>query len=210
MTIHRMFPAAVGVVAAAFAATLFGCADAGGLDRGGADPGAGAERSEALLPLPEQAPFQCAGFGNVACPGGGGGEASYLCADDWRDDCDPSAGGADCPGLCLTETVRYCGGPLDPPCGAEEVCVPDPSVLCVPPADGPPSCSVGVCALADPAGDCGPMPPCAAPPPGCNYEGGGCVNGSWTCGTLVCDCSEFPPPPPVEGPPSDEDPPCHG
>jgi len=33
----------------------------------------------------------------------------------------------------------------------------------------------------------GPMPSCAAPPPGCNYEGGGCVNGQWTCGKLVCD-----------------------
>jgi hypothetical protein len=33
----------------------------------------------------------------------------------------------------------------------------------------------------------GPMPPCAAPPPGCDYVGGGCVNGSWTCGKLVCN-----------------------
>jgi hypothetical protein len=33
----------------------------------------------------------------------------------------------------------------------------------------------------------GGPPPCAAPPDGCNYEGGGCVGGKWTCGTLVCD-----------------------
>jgi hypothetical protein len=32
----------------------------------------------------------------------------------------------------------------------------------------------------------GPVPSCAAPPPGCNYQGLGCVNGSYTCGTLVC------------------------
>jgi hypothetical protein len=29
-------------------------------------------------------------------------------------------------------------------------------------------------------------PPCAPPPAGCDYVGGGCVNGSWTCGELVC------------------------
>jgi hypothetical protein len=36
----------------------------------------------------------------------------------------------------------------------------------------------------------GPIPDCAAPPPGCNYINGGCVNGQWTCGTLSCDGSE--------------------
>lgn len=33
----------------------------------------------------------------------------------------------------------------------------------------------------------GPIIDCAAPPPGCNYVGGGCVDGRWTCGGLVCD-----------------------
>lgn len=33
----------------------------------------------------------------------------------------------------------------------------------------------------------GPIPSCAAPPPGCNYEGGGCAAGHYTCGHLVCD-----------------------
>ena len=32
----------------------------------------------------------------------------------------------------------------------------------------------------------GPIIDCAAPPMGCNYHGGGCVNGSWTCGHLAC------------------------
>jgi hypothetical protein len=32
----------------------------------------------------------------------------------------------------------------------------------------------------------GPVPPCAPPPPGCDYQGSGCVDGQWTCGTLVC------------------------
>lgn len=33
----------------------------------------------------------------------------------------------------------------------------------------------------------GPIIDCAAPPSGCSYQGGGCVNGAWTCGSLVCD-----------------------
>jgi len=39
----------------------------------------------------------------------------------------------------------------------------------------------------------GPIIDCAAPPEGCNYEGGGCVKGNWTCGTLVCgeSCDGF-------------------
>lgn len=37
----------------------------------------------------------------------------------------------------------------------------------------------------------GPIPDCAAPPPGCNYINGGCVNGQWTCGTLSCDGSQL-------------------
>ena len=32
----------------------------------------------------------------------------------------------------------------------------------------------------------GPPIPCAPPPPDCHYEGLGCVNGNWTCGTLAC------------------------
>jgi hypothetical protein len=43
----------------------------------------------------------------------------------------------------------------------------------------------------EPAGEecTGPIIDCAAPPDGCNYVGGGCVDGSWTCGRLVCDGS---------------------
>lgn len=33
----------------------------------------------------------------------------------------------------------------------------------------------------------GPIIDCAAPPPGCDYVGGGCRDGGWTCGTLVCE-----------------------
>jgi hypothetical protein len=38
----------------------------------------------------------------------------------------------------------------------------------------------------------GPIPMCAAPPPNCNYQGGGCVAGRYTCGRLVCDGTPFP------------------
>lgn len=138
----------------------------------------------AVPPPPEPPPFQCAGFTSAACPGAGDPEPQYLCADDWRDECDPEGGGSDCPGLCVGEAVQLCGGPADLPCGAGEVCVARPGLLCVPPADGPPACSRGICVLAD---DCGPPPPCPAPPPECHYEGDGCAEGQWSCGTLVCD-----------------------
>ena len=65
-------------------------------------------------------------------------------------------------------------------------------------------CQTGTCTvIGDPS--CGPCkepsPPCAAPPLGCDYQGGGCVNGQWTCGTLVCESqcasvNDCPPPPP--------------
>jgi hypothetical protein len=38
----------------------------------------------------------------------------------------------------------------------------------------------------------GPIPDCAAAPPGCGYEGFGCVNGSYTCGSLVCTGPRIP------------------
>jgi hypothetical protein len=55
----------------------------------------------------EPGPF-CGGIAGIPCPGAG------QCVDDWRDDCDPNNGGADCGGvctcsgaavLCLTGTV---------------------------------------------------------------------------------------------------------
>jgi hypothetical protein len=39
-------------------------------------------------------PMVCGGIAAIQCPLG------TACADDTRDDCDPSAGGADCSGLC--------------------------------------------------------------------------------------------------------------
>jgi hypothetical protein len=41
----------------------------------------------------EAGPF-CGGIAAIRCPGAG------SCVDDWRDDCDPAHGGADCGGVC--------------------------------------------------------------------------------------------------------------
>ncbi|HEU4410081.1 MAG TPA: hypothetical protein VFS43_32805 [Polyangiaceae bacterium] len=218
----------VFLAALAAAAIASGCA-AGEGPAGAAAFGGAVENAQAAVPPPDPLPFQCAGFTSAACPGGKGDEPTYLCADDWRDDCDPQGGGADCPGLCVGEAVQHCGGPADPPCGAGEVCVADPSLPCAPPSDAEPACSLGVCVRAacdpdQPCGDadtcvggllypttcgpnncdapigpcgpwdeCGPPPPCPAPPLECHYEGGGCAGGQWSCGELVCD--ELPPSP---------------
>jgi hypothetical protein len=219
----------ITMVALGGAALGVGCAASeGGADGsafGEARAGVRGARSASAL----REPFQCAGAGNVACPGSGSPEPQYLCTDDWRDECELGAG-FECSGLCVGEAVQLCGGPNDLPCGPREVCVPDPSLPCAPPAEEPPACSVGVCVLAacdpelpcgdaltcvdgwlypttcgpsncdapiglcDPWEECGPPPPCAAPPLECRYEGGGCINGAWTCGTLVCDD----PPPPTD------------
>ncbi len=57
-----------------------------------------------------------------------------------------------------------------------------PADTCIEDAQGNGSCV--------PVAECtGPIIDCARPPEGCNYVGGGCVNGNWTCGRLVCDGS---------------------
>jgi hypothetical protein len=48
-----------------------------------------------------------------------------------------------------------------------------------------PTCGAVVCDV-DPGVCTGPIPDCAAPPLGCDYVDGGCVNGEWTCGRLEC------------------------
>ena len=46
----------------------------------------------------EPGPF-CGGIAGIPCPGAG------QCVDDWRDDCDPNNGGADCGGVCSCSGV---------------------------------------------------------------------------------------------------------
>lgn len=67
----------------------------------------------------------CGGFLGTVCPGEG------SCIDDPKDDCDPSAGGADCGGLCVCQDPHTCpaGRRFD---SRPDVCacVPDGIILC--------------------------------------------------------------------------------
>ena len=88
----------------------------------------------------------CGGFTNIQCPAG------ETCIDDPRDNCDPNAGGADCPGVCSEATpgpaadagapttsdagYRGCGGFTNIQCPAGQTCVDDPRDNCDPAAGG--------------------------------------------------------------------------
>jgi hypothetical protein len=83
-------------------------------------------------------PFACAGLLGIACPG------DYQCIDDYRDDCDPENGGADCSGLCAHAKGPVACEPYKSVCGPEEVCVDNPFLDCV-----VAPCPTGTCVLAD-------------------------------------------------------------
>ena len=80
----------------------------------------------------------CAGLLGLACPG------EYQCIDDFRDDCDPQNGGADCPGLCVHPKGPVACEAEKPACDAGEICVDNPWLDCV-----VAPCPTGTCALAD-------------------------------------------------------------
>lgn len=44
----------------------------------------------------------CGGFAGFSCP-----EKGQICVDDYRDDCDPKKGGADCGGLCMWPSTPW-------------------------------------------------------------------------------------------------------
>jgi hypothetical protein len=63
---------------------------------------------------------------------------------DLPDSCDPNAGGADCPGVCVYDASQpFCGGIAGPHCPQEWVCVDLPGDECDP-ASGGADC-FGVC-----------------------------------------------------------------
>ncbi|MEJ7735137.1 MAG: hypothetical protein WKG00_38860 [Polyangiaceae bacterium] len=99
----------------------------------------------------EPPPLACGGLLGLGCP------EKYECVDDWRDECDPEQGGADCSGLCEHVDGGAACAPFTPLCGTGEVCVDGRHDLpCVPPADDtPPQCLTGTCVAAD----CGLIPP---------------------------------------------------
>jgi len=127
----------------------------------------------------------------------------YTCVEDASGvgSCVPVGGGVSCGKNTCSEGEVCCNAS----CG---ICTP-PDGACIQLACEENACDRTVCELGthcelvevqclvppcDPVAECvvdeectGPIIDCAAPPPGCNYEGGGCVKGNWTCGTLVCD-----------------------
>jgi hypothetical protein len=115
-----------------------------------------------------------------------------MCVDDWRDDCDPKNGGADCGGVCScsgaavlciegtrfddnpavcacvpaeSEVVR-CGGFPGTPCPGAGTCADDPSDDCDP-NNGGADCG-GLC-------ECNAIGLCIAP-------------GVWDESPAVCGC----------------------
>lgn len=77
----------------------------------------------------------CGGFTGKKCP-----RTDQKCVDDPRDSCDPTKGGADCPGICVGAA---CGGFAGLKCKAGQTCVDDPRDSCDP-AKGGADC-IGVC-----------------------------------------------------------------
>ncbi|MCE3256784.1 MAG: hypothetical protein K0Q64_867 [Nitrobacter vulgaris] len=90
----------------------------------------------------------CGGIANIPCPKG------ENCEDDPSDTCDPTKGGADCPGICVSDySKQTCGGIASIPCPKGKKCVDDPSDTCDP-AKGGADCS-GICVSDHPKQTCG-------------------------------------------------------
>lgn len=77
----------------------------------------------------------CGGFTARRCP-----RADQKCVDDPRDSCDPTKGGADCPGICVGAA---CGGLVGLKCKNRQTCVDDPRDSCDPKKGG--ADCIGVC-----------------------------------------------------------------
>jgi hypothetical protein len=87
----------------------------------------------------------CGGITAKQCPSG------KACVDDPKDSCDPAHGGADCSGLCVTNTGDKpeppvsCGGISGRPCPDGKACVDVPNDGCDP-AHGGADC-IGTCSV---------------------------------------------------------------
>jgi hypothetical protein len=101
--------------------------------------GAAVSLSAAGVTQTLSAATSCGGLPGLPC---GAGE---VCVDDPSDSCDPTRGGADCPGICQAKPAakKSCGGFAGLPCDAGEICVDDPSDSCDP-ARGGADCP-GIC-----------------------------------------------------------------
>lgn len=145
--------------------------------------------------------FAATSFSIVGCKTSGRCPRGSDCAFDASTDTatgDSSNGGATCGGFLGTpcEGDTFCDYPTDAFCGAGDqlgTCRAAPGICTgeVAPVCGCDQVTYGNACQAAAARvsvshvgacDCVP-PPCAAPPPGCNYEGGSRCE----CGTLVCE-----------------------
>jgi hypothetical protein len=125
----------------------------------------------------------CGGIAGIPCPDG------FVCVDDPRDDCDPAAGGADCPGICVPSGENPCAAIL---CRAGTTCCSHCGGICIPP--GVP-CSADLC-VGEPCNQvvCGPGEFCCNESCSiCAPRGGGCTDqfcGSpgqgVPCGPAIC------------------------
>jgi hypothetical protein len=108
----------------------------------------------------------CGGIAGIPCPDG------FVCVDDPGDECDPSAGGFDCPGICIPIGGNPCAAIL---CLEGTTCCPECGGMCIPPDV---ACSEDLC-VSEPCNQavCGPGEFC------CNEScsicaplGGGCID----------------------------------
>ncbi len=122
------------------------------------------------------APAMCGGFANIQCPKG------QTCVDNPNDSCDPNKGGADCSGICVTETKQICGGFAGLKCPSGQTCVDDPSDSCDPNKGGA-DCS-GICVTKTP--ECTTAAQCKAPATAKICDDGTTVIAKATCDAGVC------------------------
>lgn len=139
----------------------------------------------AVMAPPCPTPNACGGIGGIECKPG------YQCVDDPNDKCDPAAGGADCPAICVPEAPPRCGGFTGEGCPTGLTCVDDPGDECDP-AKGGADCP-GICQPTEPTtctsdGDCPQLKiACSLCPDGtvaCPQSS--CVNGQ--CNFVVPTC----------------------
>ena len=108
-------------------------------------------------------PEPCGGFAGTACS-----NEAMVCIDDPSDSCDPSNGGADCLGLCVTTCGGYTAGP-QPGCPDGSICTDNPNT---------PDCLLA----ADCSGVCAPLPSCKL------SDGTGCPEGYSCTNNEAIDC----------------------
>jgi hypothetical protein len=117
----------------------------------------------------------CGGIAALPCPDG------FTCVDDPNDACDPSAGGADCGGVCMQVDTSPCAAML---CLEGTTCCPNCGGVCVP---SDVTCSDDLC-VDEPCNQatCGPGEYC------CNESCSRCVPLGQGCTREYCAPGQFP------------------